>query len=144
MGSLPSLGLRSAGTTTQRWANWRHKNAVIVRRRSLGQCEAEQSAGRRCQHEAEDWHHVFGKRHIIAEPLASHHTMTAALCRECHNAAHRSEHPLLPLLQRAALDRAAHFFFLPDLTEAISVEAFLRAHGEWEALEAAARRLNSN
>ncbi len=94
MGSLPALGMRSVGTTTQRWAKWRHKNAITVRIRSEGRCEAEKmwpdKAGR-CSNDAVDWHHVFGRGHIIAEPLASHHTMTTALCREHHNAAHRSE-----------------------------------------------------
>lgn len=143
MGNLPALGLRSSGTTTQRWAKWRHKNAVTVRIRSGGQCEAEKlwpdTAGR-CPNDAADWHHVFGRRHIIAEPLASHHTMTAALCRECHNAAHRNERPLLPLLQQAALERASHFFFLPRVEVPASVESFLRANGQWETLEALARR----
>ncbi len=117
MGSLPALGMRSVGTTTQRWAKWRHKNAITVRIRSEGRCG-----------------------HIIAEPLASHHTMTTALCREHHNAAHRSERPLLPLLQRAALARASLFFFLSNVSDAASVETKLREDGTWDLLETSARR----
>jgi hypothetical protein len=30
-------------------------------------------------------HHVFGRRNVVGEPLASHHTFLAGLCRECHH-----------------------------------------------------------
>lgn len=32
-----------------------------------------------------EWAHVFGRRHIVAEPLASSPLMTRALCGHCHD-----------------------------------------------------------
>src|SRR5580704_13247978 len=109
MGSLPSIRIRETGASTNRWRQWRKRQAALTAMRFAGKCEGQ------CGGKAEDLHHVFGRRHIIAEPLASHHTMTAALCRTCHNAAHRGERPLTPILQIAALGRACAWFRLPDV-----------------------------
>lgn len=131
MGSLPSIRMRQTGASTQRWAQWRKRQSALVAMRYAGKCE-----GHRCTQKADELHHVFGRRHIIAEPLASHHTMCAALCRDCHRATHRGEKPITPILQLAALGRAAAWWRLPDIPidGVRTIEAMLRSEGEWERL----------
>lgn len=132
MGSLPSIYINKHGASAGRWSQWRKRQAALVALRFAGKCE-----GNRCDSKADELHHVFGRRHIIAEPLASHHTMCAALCRDCHRAAHRGEKPLLPMLQLAALGRVCAWFSLPQVDDPQNVrtiEAMLRAEGEWDWL----------
>ncbi len=130
MSALPHP-LQARGKGTIRWQQWRNRQRALVALRSQGKCEAP-----KCEERATDWHHVFGRGHIISEPLASHHTMTAGLCRTHHRATERKERPLTPILQLAALQRVAAWFRLPDIPhdQVRTVEAMLRAEGEWDRL----------
>src|ERR1700722_12379333 len=82
MAKMPTP-IRARGKQAARWTQWRNRQRALVAMRSEGRCE-----GYECRARSEDLHHVFGRRHIVAEPLASHHTMCAALCRSCHNLSH--------------------------------------------------------
>lgn len=130
MSRLPSP-LQARGKGTLRWQQWRNRQRALVALRARGQCEAP-----RCADKATEWHHVFGRGHIVSEPLASHHTMTTGLCGMCHKAATRGEKPLTPILQIAALMRVCAWFRLPEIqpAEVRTVEAMLRAEGEWDRL----------
>jgi hypothetical protein len=131
MSSLPRA-LPRVGRVGLRWEQWRKRQRALVALRMDGKCE-----GYRCAERATDWHHVFGRGKLVAEPLASHHTMTVGLCRTCHNASHRRERPLTPILELAALQRVCVWFRLPqvdDPREVRTVEAMLRAEGEWARL----------
>jgi hypothetical protein len=141
MTALPR-GLRATGTRHARWIGWQQQQRAVVMSRCHGRCEASG-----CANPAEEWHHCFGRRHIIAEPLASHHTMTAGLCGNHHRALTRG---LLPSVDRelmaAALMRAVSRFKIPVLlTEshdsrdelcgaARAIEDALRSDDRWQAL----------
>jgi hypothetical protein len=127
--------LKARGKTTARWAQWRKREAALVALRNGGKCE-----GLGCRSRAEHLHHVFGRRHIIAEPLASHHTMCVALCKDCHARVHLGEKPLLPVLQLAALGRAEQWWKLSGINEPRQLEDQLRADGSWERLKVDAGR----
>jgi hypothetical protein len=128
--------IRPLGKGTQRWSQWRQRQRALVAQRNYGRCE-----GYECRALATDWHHVFGKRHIIAEPLASHHTMTAGLCRDCHNHIHNNPASFAAqIVRKDALDRGARWFHSPPFAEASLLEDWLRATGEWEDLCVAAGR----
>jgi hypothetical protein len=93
--------LTGFGRGAQRWANWRARQRAAVMARCRGRCEAPG-----CYADAREAHHCFGRRHIIGEPLASHRTMLAGLCRECHRLV--TVEPVCAValtLQRAAIER---------------------------------------
>lgn len=69
--------MNARGVTTKRWESWRRSQAAVCKRRNFGQCEG-------CNATATEVHHVFGRRNVIGEPLASHATMTSHLCHLCH------------------------------------------------------------
>jgi len=124
--------LRTRGKGTIRWDQWRKRQRALVAIRARGECEAP-----RCKEKPTEWHHVFGRGHLIAEPLASHHTMTVGLCGNCHKATTRKERPLTPILELAALQRVCAWLRLPQVDDprnVRTVEAILRAEGEWERL----------
>lgn len=138
MTSLPSIRINQRGKTSQRWQQWRNRQALLVAQRAQGKCECEDPE---CHDEPVDRHHVFGRRHIIAEPLASHHTMSVALSREHHNRIHHNpDSRWARMVQRAALNRAAWWFHLARIENAPALEAQLRADGSWEQLCADAGR----
>ena len=130
MTALPSP-LRAKGKGTLRWEQWRKRQRALVAIRADGQCEAP-----RCKENPTDWHHIWGRGHLVSEPLASHHTMTAGLCRTHHNATTRGERPLTPILQLASLQRVCAWFRLPQIEPSAvrTIEAILKADGDWEKL----------
>jgi hypothetical protein len=119
--------LTQRGTSALRWQQWRNRQRALVALRNDGRCE-----GYECRALATDWHHVFGRRHIIAEPLASHHTMTAGLCRDCHNHMHNNPASFAAqMVHRDALDRGARWFHSPPFAEASLLEDWLKEGPDW-------------
>lgn len=130
MSKLPTQ-LRARGSGTLRWQQWRNRQRALVALRNKGICENP-----RCPFKSTEWHHVFGRGHVVSEPLASHHTMTVGLCGDCHKATTRGEQPLTGTLRIAALLRVCAWFKLPQVNpdEVRTVEAMLKAEGEWDKL----------
>ena len=127
---------------------WRNEQRVKVWERCRGVCE---STG--CTMAAREWAHCFGRRHIIAEPLASHKTMTCGLCVAHHHEMDRDPASNLALVQKLrALVRATEFFGVGDFDvagyvdaddangAARAIEDALKSSGEWERLLEAAGR----
>jgi hypothetical protein len=96
----------------------------------VGRCEAYG-----CRKRSVDLHHCFGRRQTIGEPLASHHTMTAGLCRDCHRLVHREPAGFVNrLLQGTALERGAVWWNVPDPSSAEVLEQALKTNGHWNDL----------
>jgi hypothetical protein len=69
------------GPVKGRWLAHQNKSKLIVMKR----VEAKGGLCEGCGKEpAVDWQHVFGRRHLIAEPWASSPELTMGLCRACH------------------------------------------------------------
>jgi hypothetical protein len=128
--ALPSP-IRARGKGTIRWTQWRARQRALVALRCSGICEVSD-----CKEKAGDWHHVWGRGHILSEPLASHHTATVGLCRRHHNATTRGEKPITPYLQLLSIGRMCAWFKLPQMMpdQVRTIEAIMRAEGDWEKL----------
>ena len=138
--------MRERGASTVRWQRWRNDQRIAVWARCRGVCE---STG--CTMAAREWAHCFGRRHIIAEPLASHKTMTCGLCVDHHHEMDRDPNSIVALEQRMeAISRATAFFKLRDtylaggegnpVGAARAIEDALKASAEWDRLREAAGR----
>ena len=134
--------MNALGRTKQRWMFWQQRQRALVMTRCRGRCEAPG-----CPAEAREAHHCFGRRHIIGEPLASHRSMLAGLCRKCHR--DMTVNPVCPLaltLQRTAVERAAEGFTVPaallldgDYDDAARyIERHLTDRGQMDELREAA------
>lgn len=134
--------MRERGASTLRWQRWRNQQRADVWLRCLGICEATD-----CTAKAVEWAHCFGRRHIIAEPLASHKTMTCGLCVDHHREMDRDPNSIVAMdMRTAAIVRAAEFFNLEPLLagdiigSARAIEDDLKASIEWDRLLEAAGR----
>lgn len=141
MSKLPQP-MRERGASTLRWQRWRDDQRKAVWARCRGVCEASG-----CTMAAREWAHCFGRRHIIAEPLASHKTMTCGLCVVHHHEMDRDPaSDVAAELKWAAIARAVtHFDVEPAPGSdpkgvATAIEDTLRASGEWDRLLEAAGR----
>ena len=133
MSKLPQP-LRARGASTLRWESWRTKQRAQVSARARGRCEIPH-----CPNPAQEWHHTMGRRHIIGEPLASHHTFGAGICAEHHREVTRTPGGFVDeQLKRAAIERAERWFGVHtegDLEgRARALEDALKASGEWDRL----------
>jgi hypothetical protein len=106
--------------------------------RCRGRCEAPD-----CKADAREAHHCFGRRHVIAEPLASHRAMLAGLCRDCHRLVNvEPVSRLAQHLQCEAIERAVYAFKVPAvwmvegtaIDAARYIERTLEARGEMTAM----------
>lgn len=132
----------TAVRSSRRWISWRGKQRVVAMSRALRWCEAPQ-----CKHKASEAHHTFGRRHLVAEPLASHATLLAALCPDHHREATlEPQGELQRHLQEMALRRAQRewpglsFSSVSLVGRARELERLLRRGEEWQRLCEAAGR----
>jgi hypothetical protein len=103
--------LNANGRSRQRWERWRARRRAAVMARCRGRCEAPG-----CRNDAREAHHCFGRRHIIGEPLASHQTMLAGLCRDCHRMVTKQSKGWVTLhLRWVAIAMAAQTFTVPAM-----------------------------
>ena len=134
--------LKARGISTKRWEKWRARQRdLVMEKRGNGDCEARDTFGKRCAIGADQWHHCFGRGHVVAEPLASHHTMTCGLCFGHHRHVHTKPAGLVArVLKSEALIRGAAWFALPTVQDVRELERVLRMTGAWEQLLADAGR----
>lgn len=97
--------IKTEGPSTLRWKTWRRKQNIIVIRRSQGKCEFHWSS--MCG--SLDWHHCFGRSHIISEPWASLAPLTTMICRRIHMQADQNIETRR-ILQRMAVRRLMNEF----------------------------------
>lgn len=76
--------VKARGPVKGRWAEWRAQERAAVMLRAGRRCEACQRplAGSGQQLE---WAHMFGRGHLISEPMASSRHCTMGLCHYCHD-----------------------------------------------------------
>lgn len=96
MSSLPRP-LPKRGPVAARWETHRRRSRAVVMARAYGRCEVPG-----CRAEATEWAHMFGRRHLVAEPHASSPELTAALCRSHHQGIDRGLLPDTQLVLRWA------------------------------------------
>jgi hypothetical protein len=92
--------IKTEGPSTLRWKAWRRKQRAIAVDRSRGLCEWHNSSV--CG--PFDWHHCFGRSHIISEPWASFAPLTMMICRSIHIRADQ-DIEMRRILQRDATER---------------------------------------
>jgi hypothetical protein len=86
--SLPRR-LPQHGPVKERWRLHHERSRREVFSRCQGRCENAE-----CPQDATDWSHLFGRgRTIISEPWASSASLTAGLCRGCHQSIDRELNP---------------------------------------------------
>ena|SRR6185369_11940935 len=74
--------ISKVGPSTIRWKGWRSTQRMIVFER-FSKCQL-------CKVKIPtNWHHAFGRSHIISEPWASYAPLTLALCDDDHLLVHR-------------------------------------------------------
>jgi predicted Fe-S protein YdhL (DUF1289 family) len=130
--------LNSKGRVKARWNSYQARSRFVVMQRCRDSCEGCPIPTDRLH-----WHHAFGRRNIIAEPLASHPTMTAGLCAGCHRDVHAEPDGMLArYIQKSAILRAFQEWRIernPDdhdwIGQARALETMLRDDGTWEALK---------
>jgi hypothetical protein len=146
----------AVGKTKRRWQAYQAKSRDEIMDRADGKCEG---CGLKVGRIHLAWHHVFGRRAIVAEPLASHPVFGAALCSQlwigalpadCHREIHADIPGLLnKRIRIAALQRAWQTFgFAPcePIEEdalngyARAIERMLKDDGTWLLLREAAGR----
>ena len=134
MTSLPRQ-INRVGTTKRRWNDYQAESRLAVVRRCGGKCEGCGAKGLRLK-----WHHAFGRRNVVAEPLASHPAMTCGLCDECHRTVHampeggKNRDQRLMALRRAGELWGIGFDNLDPVGDARALETMLREDGTWETL----------
>lgn len=79
------------GEVKGRWEMWQSMCRALVMTRAGERCEWSTHHLTRCgkgstAFEPVDWHHIAGRRNIVAEPWASMPALTVALCRHAHHA----------------------------------------------------------
>jgi len=82
----------------RQWVKHRADSRIVVMRRANGRCEG-------CGNVPQEWGglqfaHLFGRRHIVSEPMASDPDFCAALCHGCHTMIDGNRHPTLLLALR--------------------------------------------
>lgn len=128
--------LNARGRVKARWVQWQARQRALLFQRGRGRCELE------CGALATEAHHVFGRRNQIAEPMASHVTLLAALCSDCHRRV--TVEPAsadASRLRTEAMGRArARFGVAADVLSPWTLEEAMRASGQWDQLLAESGR----
>lgn len=82
---LSRARIPSKGPVKLRWEKWRKAARAEVMRRAEGRCEACARPTLSYPWMELEWGHLFGRRHIIGEPMCSHPLATIAFCPACHH-----------------------------------------------------------
>jgi hypothetical protein len=144
--------VNAVGKTKRRWQKWQAECRAAIMTRADGRCEG---CGREQRADHLAWHHVFGRGKHIAEPLASHPAMGAALCSgwwlgntpsDCHRTVHANPgcdeeiHLMDDAIERACATWGFEQSSVELSREALignarALETMLRDDGTWEALK---------
>jgi hypothetical protein len=132
--------MKQSGHRSQRWQRWRLEQRAAAWRRCRGVCEV---VG--CYDQADEGDHVFGRGHLVSEPLASHAAFMAGLCKTHHQ--YKTTHPGCPdelLEMHAAIERGymlvgVSWFSVPldraeYVGEARQIEDMMKSGDQWAAL----------
>jgi len=128
------------GKVSARFDRWRRDQAARVNLRAGFRCEAVLD-GVRCRTASRDGDHVWGSRSRISEPLLSHSSQIAALCRAHHDQAGVEPNgELRQFLQRRAIEWAQqkwpHIRLTPGepVDQIRELERLLKDGDEWQRL----------
>ena len=105
--------IKPRGKRAERWAAWQRQERTACVERANGRCEAFK-VDMRCTKSAQDWHHAFGRKHLIAEPFASWRVFTLMLCRDCHHWVHLDAE-ITKEARHSAVERLAQFIDVPNV-----------------------------